>query len=68
MGNFENRQVNNTFLRVVHHGHPLRNTLADNRAGQSDTVAVEYFNPVVISNAKSLASASLKTDHRTTAT
>ena len=68
LGNFRTRQVNDTFLRVVHHGHPCRNTLADNRTGSQCTVAVEDFNPVVIGDTQLFGIGFTQPDHRTTAT
>ncbi|MNY59326.1 hypothetical protein D3C86_1957630 [compost metagenome] len=48
LSNLGTRQVHDTFLSVVHHGHSGRHALADNRTGSQCTVAVEHFNPVVI--------------------
>src|SRR5690606_26974768 len=48
LGDLRPRQVNDTFLRVVHHGHPGRYTLAHHRTCRQGAVAVEHFDPVVI--------------------
>ncbi|MNW06907.1 hypothetical protein D3C71_2033990 [compost metagenome] len=52
LGDFRTRQVHDTFLSVVHHGHPGWHTLAYHRTCRQRTVAVEHFNPVVIHDAQ----------------
>ncbi|MNP75373.1 hypothetical protein D3C76_1724230 [compost metagenome] len=51
-GDFRAWNVHDTFLRVIHHGHPRRNTLADHRTSGERAVGVEGLDPVVIFNAQ----------------
>ncbi|MPN44930.1 hypothetical protein SDC9_192497 [bioreactor metagenome] len=48
LGNLRPRNIHNTFLGVVHHGHPGRDTLTHNRTGGECPVTVKDFDPVVI--------------------
>ncbi|MNI49835.1 hypothetical protein D3C73_1044690 [compost metagenome] len=47
-GNFRTGDIHDSLLRVVHHGHSRRYTLADHRTGGQRTVGIEGFDPVVI--------------------